>query len=158
MRNRSLRGFFSIGAGFSGLPDQYFLGPASARRGSKGGTAHAASHSAMALATRKALLVCGILSSLLYGAMIWTIASEGYVGGLLIAYGSLGLLWPFAPMHSREALAAGGGTLGDTMHVVLAGATVLLMFVAMGFAAGAFGNASASTPSQASLFSSRLAR
>jgi hypothetical protein len=93
----------------------------------------------MALATRKALLVCGILSSLLYGAMIWTIASEGYVGGLLIAYGSLGLLWPFAPMHSREALAAGGGTLGDTMHVVLAGATVLLMFVAMGFAAGAFG-------------------
>ena len=139
---------------------------------------------------RKALLVCGILSSLLYGAMIWTIGSEGYsrlsqapseltaigaptrplwtllgafytvlvtafgwgvwtsasrdralriVGGLLMAYGSLGLLWPFAPMHSREVLVAGGGTLGDTMHVVLAGVTVLLMFVAMGFAAGAFG-------------------
>jgi Protein of unknown function (DUF998) len=139
---------------------------------------------------RKALLVCGILSSLLYGAMIGAIGSEGYsrmsqtpseltaigaptrslwmllgavytvlvtafgwgvwksagrdpalriVGSLLVAYGSLGLLWPFAPMHEREVLAAGGGTLSDTMHVVLASATVLLMFVAMGFAARAFG-------------------
>jgi hypothetical protein len=139
---------------------------------------------------RKALLVCGILSSLLYGAMIVAIGSEGYsrisqtpseltaigaptrslwmqlgavytvlviafgwgvwksagrdrslriVGGLLVAYGSLGLLWPFAPMHQREVLAAGGGTLSDTMHVVLASATVLLMFVAMGVAARAFG-------------------
>ena len=139
---------------------------------------------------RKALLVCGILSSLLYGAMIGMIGSEGYsrisqtpseltaigastrslwmllgavytvlvtafgwgvwtsagrdralriVGGLLVAYGSLGLLWPFAPMHQREVLAAGGGTLSDTMHVVLASATVLLMFVAMGFAAKVFG-------------------
>ena len=139
---------------------------------------------------RKALLVCGILSSLLYGAMIGAPGSEGYsrmsqtpseltaigaptrslwmqlgavytvlvtafgwgvwksagrdralriVGGLLVAYGSLGLLWPFAPMHQREVLAAGGGTLSDTMHVVLASATVLLMFVAMGVAARAFG-------------------
>jgi hypothetical protein len=139
---------------------------------------------------RKALLVCGILSSLLYGAMIGAIGSEGYsrisqtpseltaigaptrslwmqlgavytvlviafgwgvwksagrdralriVGGLLVAYGSLGLLWPFAPMHQREVLAAGGGTLSDTMHVVLASATVLLMFVAMGIASRAFG-------------------
>jgi len=139
---------------------------------------------------RKALLLCGILSSLLYGAMIGAIGSEDYsrlsqtpselsaigaptrslwtllgavytvlvtafgcgvwasagrdralriVGGLLVAYGSLGLLWPFAPMHQREVLAAGGGTRGDTMHVILASATVLLMFVAMGIAARAFG-------------------
>ena len=139
---------------------------------------------------RKALLVCGILSSLLYGAMIGAIGSEGYsrisqtpseltaigaptrslwmllgavytvlvtafglgvwtsagrdralriLGGLLVAYGSLGLLWPFAPMHQREVLAAGGGTLSDTMHIVLASTTVLLMFVAMGCAARAFG-------------------
>ena len=139
---------------------------------------------------RKALLVCGILSSLLYGAMIGAIGSEGYsrisqtpseltaigaptrslwmllgavytvlvtafgwgvwksagrdralriVGGLLVAYGSLGLLWPFAPMHQREVLAAGGGTLSDTMHIVLASATVLLMFVAMGLQPAAFG-------------------
>ena len=138
----------------------------------------------------KALLVCGILSSLLYGAMIGAIGFDGYsrisqtpseltaigapmrslwmqlgavytvlvitfgwgvwksagrdralriVGGLLVAYGSLGLLWPFAPMHQREVLAAGGGTLSDTMHVVLGGVTVFLMFLAIGVGATAFG-------------------
>ena len=139
---------------------------------------------------RKALLVCGIVSSLLYGAMIGAIRFEGYslvsqvpseltaigaptrtlwmwlgsaytvlvaafgwgvwqsagrnravriVGGLMLAYGSLGLLWPFAAMHQREVLAAGGGTWSDTMHVVLGGVTVLLMFLAIGFGATAFG-------------------
>src|SRR4249920_496720 len=114
---------------------------------------------------RKALLVCGIFSSLLYGAMTVLIAMqwEGYnsasqtvselsaigaptrslwllpgalytvmvavfgwgvwrsadrshslriAGGLIVAYGSLGLLWPFAPMHLREVLASAGSTLG----------------------------------------------
>ena len=121
----------------------------------------------------KALLLCGIASSLLYALMIWTIRYEGYnpasqvpsertaigapterlwallgsiytllvaafgwgtwrsagsnrtvriVGGVVLAYASLGLLWPLAPMHQREVLAAGGGTLSDTMHVVLGGA------------------------------------
>jgi Protein of unknown function (DUF998) len=141
---------------------------------------------------RKALLVCGILSSLLYAAMTVFIAMqwEGYssasqvvselsaigastrslwvlpgavytvlvtafgwgvwksagrvrslrmVGGLILAYGSLGLLWPFAPMHLRETLAAGGSTLSDTMHLVLGGVTVLLMLLAIGFGAAAFG-------------------
>jgi len=49
------------------------------------------------------------------------------------------VLWPFAPMHLRETLAAGGGTLSDTMHLVLAGASVLLMLLAIGAAAAAFG-------------------
>ena len=140
-------------------------------------------------AWRKALLVCGIASSLLYAVMIWAIRYEGYnpvsqvpseltaigapterlwallapiytllvaafgwgiwrsagrnrtvrvVGGLILTYASLGLLWPFAPMHQREVLAAGGGTLGDTMHVVLGGVTVFLMFLAIGFGAAAF--------------------
>jgi hypothetical protein len=142
---------------------------------------------------RKALLICGILSSLLYAAMTVFIAMwwEGYssssqtiselsaigaptrslwvlpgaiytvlvtafgwgvwksadriralriVGGLIIAYGSLGLLWPFAPMHLRETLAVGGSTLSDTMHIVLSSVTVLLMLLAIGFgAAAAFG-------------------
>jgi len=139
---------------------------------------------------RKTLLVCGILSSMLYAVMIGAIGSDGYsrisqtpseltaigaparslwmllggvytvlvtafgwgvwksagrvralriVGALLVAYGSLGLLWPLAPMHQREVLAAGGGTLSDTMHIVLASTTVLLMFAGMGFAARAFG-------------------
>ena len=139
---------------------------------------------------RKLLLVCGIVSSLLYGAMIWAIRYEGYsrvsqvpseltaigaptralwarlgwiytvlvtafgwgvwesagrnravriVGSLILAYASLGLLWPFAAMHQREVLAAGGATLSDTMHVVLGGVTVFLMFLAIGFGATAFG-------------------
>ncbi len=142
---------------------------------------------------RKALLVCGILSSLLYVAMniIGAMQFEGYsslsqtvselsaigaptrplwvalgfvygvlviafglgvwvsaggkrslraVGGLLVAQGILGLAaWPFAPMHQREVLAAGGGTLTDTMHIILAMVTVLIMLLAIGFGATAFG-------------------
>jgi hypothetical protein len=61
------------------------------------------------------------------------------LGGLVLAYASLGLLWPFAAMHQREVLAAGGGTLSDTMHVVLGSVTVFLMFLAIGFGAAAFG-------------------
>ena len=141
-------------------------------------------------AWRKALLVCGIASSLLYAVMIWAIRYEGYslisqvpseltaigaptqrlwallapvytllvaafgwgiwrsagrhrpvriMGGLILVYASLGILWPFAAMHQREVLAAGGGTLSDTMHVVLGGVTVFLMFLALGFGAAAFG-------------------
>ncbi len=60
-------------------------------------------------------------------------------GGLILTYGSLGLLWPFAAMHQREVLATGGATWSDTMHVALGGVTVLLMFVAIGFGAAAFG-------------------
>lgn len=61
--------------------------------------------------------------------------------GLLLAYASLGLLWPFAAMHQREVLAAGGATFGDTLHVALGGITVFLMFLAIGFGAAAFGTA-----------------
>lgn len=61
------------------------------------------------------------------------------VGGLILAYASFGLLWPFAAMHQREVLAAGGGTFSDTLHVVLGGVTVLLMFLAIGVGATAFG-------------------
>ncbi len=61
------------------------------------------------------------------------------VGALVIAYGSLGLLWPFAPMHLRDVLAAGGATASDTMHIALATVTVILMLLAIGFGAAAFG-------------------
>jgi hypothetical protein len=139
---------------------------------------------------RKALLMCGIVSSVLYAVMIWAIRYDGYnplsqvpseltaigaptralwaqlgwiytglvaafgfglgrsarrqrsvriLGGLVLAYASLGLLWPFAAMHQREVLAAGGGTFSDTLHVALGGVTVLLMFLAIGVGATAFG-------------------
>ena len=60
-------------------------------------------------------------------------------GTLILVYGSLGLLWPFAPMHQREVLAAGGGTFGDTLHIALGAITVLLMLFAIGIGATAFG-------------------
>jgi hypothetical protein len=139
---------------------------------------------------RKILLVCGVLSSLLYVAMnvfvpmqwegyssasqtvselsaigaptrpLWVplgiaytllVAAFGWgvwasvrrnrplrvAGGLLVAYGAIGLAWP--PMHLRQVLAVGGGTLTDTMHIAFAIVTVLLMLLAMGFGAAAFG-------------------
>ena len=140
----------------------------------------------------RALIACGILSSLLYAAMnvvvaiqwdayssasqtvselsaigaptralwmwlaypytllviafgwgVWTSARRNrplhIVGGLLLAYGIIGLAWPFAPMHLREVLAAGGGTLSDTLHLVFTFVTVALMLLAMGFGAAALG-------------------
>jgi hypothetical protein len=42
-------------------------------------------------------------------------------------------------MHQREVLAAGGGTLSDTLHIVFTMITVPLMLLAMGFGAAAFG-------------------
>ena len=57
------------------------------------------------------------------------------VGGLILAYTSLGLLWPFAVMHQREGLAAGGATWSDTMHLVLGGVTVLSLLVTANLAA-----------------------
>ncbi|HEX2657717.1 MAG TPA: DUF998 domain-containing protein [Polyangia bacterium] len=64
-----------------------------------------------------------------------------FVGTLLVVYGALGLLWPFAPMHLREVLAAGGSTFTDKVHVSLAGVTVVIYLVALGVAAAALGRA-----------------
>jgi hypothetical protein len=78
-----------------------------------------------------------------FGLGVWRSAGGNgrlrVVGGLILAYASLGLLWPLAAMHQREVLAAGGGTLSDTLHRALAGVTVFLMFLAIGFAAAAVG-------------------
>lgn len=63
------------------------------------------------------------------------------MGGSILVYGALGIAWHFAPMHQREVLAAGGGTLSDTMHLVISFITVVLMLLAIGFGAAAFGNA-----------------
>jgi hypothetical protein len=78
-----------------------------------------------------------------FGIGVWKSAGRTRavrtVGGLILAYASLGLFWPFAPMHQREVLAAGGGTLSDTLHVALGAVTVFLMLLAIGFGARAFG-------------------
>jgi hypothetical protein len=74
---------------------------------------------------------------------VWKSAGENrrlrIAGGLLLAYGALGFLWPFAPMHLRETLAAGGGTISDTMHIALGAVTEVLYLLALGFAAAALG-------------------
>lgn len=147
------------------------------------------------LMVRKVLLVCGIVSSLLYvattiiGALVW----QGYnsisqsvselmaigapskpvvdplfiavcvleigfgvgvwlsagpkralrvVGGLLVGFGAFDLVGKFLPvgsMHQREALAAGGATLTDTLHLILAGVDTLFIFLIIGFGAFALG-------------------
>jgi hypothetical protein len=42
-------------------------------------------------------------------------------------------------MHLRETLAAGGGTISDTMHIALGAVTEVLYLLALGFAAAALG-------------------
>jgi len=140
--------------------------------------------------TRTILLVCGILSSLLYVAMnvvvpmqwegyssvsqtvselsaigaptrslwVWlavpyTILTAAFglgvwmsarrnvplriVGGVIVANALIGLAWP--PMHQRAVLAAGGGTLTDTLHIAWTVATNLLFMLAIGCGAAALG-------------------
>jgi len=88
----------------------------------------------------------GVLYTLLVIGFGWGVMESAggnrplrVVGGLMLAYGSLGILWPFAPMHLRETLAAGGATWNDTMHVALASVTVVLMLIAIGVGAAALG-------------------
>jgi hypothetical protein len=143
---------------------------------------------------RKSLLICGILSSLLYAALnvlvplqwpaynsaaqtvselsavgaptrtlwlwlcgpytllviafawgVWLSADYNrplrIAAALMLAYGVLGLIWPFAPMHPRSVLAAGGATFSDTLHIMLGAVTEVLYLLALGFAAFAFGKA-----------------
>lgn len=135
---------------------------------------------------RAALLACGILSTLLYAAMLvvvpmrwagyssvsqtvselsaigaptrplWEWPGAGYtllvalfgcgvlasagrgralrvVGGALTVHGVIGLFWP--PMHLRGS----AHTLTDTLHIVFTMVTVVLIMLAIGAGAAAFG-------------------
>ncbi len=53
--------------------------------------------------------------------------------GLIIVYSIFNFYWP--PMHQREVIALGGGTLTDTLHIVWAMITLFLMMLIMGFGA-----------------------
>lgn len=55
----------------------------------------------------------------------------------MIVSGIIGLGWP--PMHQRAVLAAGGGTLTDTLHLVWAAVTSLFFILEIGFGAAALG-------------------
>jgi hypothetical protein len=100
--------------------------------------------SAIEAPTRPLWVPLGVTYTLLVAAFGWGIwtSTRGnrplrVAGVLLIAYGIFGLGWP--PMHQRAALAAGGGTLSDTLHIVWSFVTVSLMLLAMGFGAAGFG-------------------
>jgi hypothetical protein len=75
-----------------------------------------------------------------FGWTVWTSARNRalcVVGALLFTQTVFGIFWP--PMHQRDVLAAGGGTLTDTMHIVWTIVTSLFFTVALGFGAAALG-------------------
>jgi hypothetical protein len=102
--------------------------------------------SAVGAPTRTIWFVLGTVYTLLvavFGWAVWKSAGDNRplrrTGFLLGISGIIGLGWSFAPMHQREVLAAGGGTISETFHIVFSVVTVLLMMLAIGFGAAAFG-------------------
>jgi len=85
-------------------------------------------------------LVYGVMM-LAFGWIVWKLAPPNralrVVGALLIANTLVGQLWP--PMHQREVLAAGGGTMTDTLHLVWAAITGVFFIFIVGIGAAAFG-------------------
>lgn len=77
-----------------------------------------------------------------FGWGIWRTAAKNQklrvVAILLGIYGISGFFWP--PMHQREVLAAGGRSFTDTMHIIFAVATVIMMLLTIRFGAVAFDN------------------
>ena len=74
-----------------------------------------------------------------FGFGVWGASrkrSQRIIGGLLIGYAVVGLVGLLFPIHQRGAEV----TFTDTMHSALAGVTVLLILLAMGFGAAAYGN------------------
>jgi hypothetical protein len=74
-----------------------------------------------------------------FGIGVWKSAdrkrSLQISGILLSAWGALGFVWLFFPMHMRGAI----GSTTDTMHLVMAGVTVPLMMLFIGFGSGVQG-------------------
>jgi hypothetical protein len=103
--------------------------------------------SAVGAETRSLWIPFGVVYSLLTLAFAFAVLNSPdrrrrvrVVGGASLLIGVIALaVWPFAPMHQREVLAAGGGTFSDTMHIARGMIDTLLLFTAMVAGAGAFG-------------------
>jgi hypothetical protein len=100
--------------------------------------------SAIGAPTRSLWIILGIVYAILMVAFGWGVRESAgqrqslrIAGTLLIVYAIIGLFWP--PMHQREMLAAGGGTLTDTMHIVFTVISVILMLVVIAFCAASLG-------------------
>jgi hypothetical protein len=77
---------------------------------------------------------------LAFGWTVWTSAPNRVlrvVGALLFTQTVFGIFWP--PMHQRTVLAAGGGSVTDTLHIVWTIITSLFFIAALGFGAFGFG-------------------
>jgi hypothetical membrane protein len=87
------------------------------------------------------LLMFYTLLVIAFGLGIWQSGEQNrnlrIAGGMMIAYAIIGVFWP--PMHTREALAAGEGSLTDTLHIAFTFITVPMMLLIIGFGAAAFG-------------------
>jgi hypothetical protein len=108
--------------------------------------------SAVGAPTRPLWVAMAIVYTLLVVAFGWGVrAAAGPAAGperrlritgiLLIVYGAMGVVWPFAPMHLREALVSGHGDFRDTMHIALGVVTNVVYLVALIVASGAIGKA-----------------
>jgi O-antigen ligase len=102
--------------------------------------------SAIGAPTRTLWVCLGIVYTIFIIAFGWGILQSAggnrplrIVGILMLLHGVIDMVWPFAPMHQREIIATGGGTLTDTMHIIMSMITVLLMMLMIGFGAVAFG-------------------
>lgn len=100
--------------------------------------------SAIGAPTRILWVLLCILYPLIFAAFGWgVLKSSGrnralrIVGSLILVYCVINFYWP--PMHQREVLAAGGGTLTDILHITWAMITLIFMMMIMGFGAAAFG-------------------
>jgi hypothetical protein len=100
--------------------------------------------SAIDAPTRPLWVSLAIVYSMFMIAFGWGVWQSGVIykrfriaGLLLIANAIIGLFWP--PMHQREVLAAGGGSLTDTLHIVFSFVSVLLMSFVIVLSTGAFG-------------------
>ena len=99
--------------------------------------------SAIGAPTRPLWMVLGMIYSALMMAFGWTVWKSApnralrIVGALLFTQTVFGVFWP--PMHQRAVLAAVGGTMTDTLHIVWTVVTSVLFMVALGFGAAALG-------------------
>ncbi|HVZ72869.1 MAG TPA: DUF998 domain-containing protein [Polyangia bacterium] len=104
--------------------------------------------SAVGAPTRPLWTALGALYTLSIAAFGWGVRAAARdnrrlraAGALIVVYAAMGLVWPFAPMHLRETLAAGGGSASDTLHIALGAVTEIVYALALGFAAAALGKA-----------------
>ena len=85
-------------------------------------------------------MVYGVLM-VAFGWIVWKSAPPNralrVVGALLVAHTVFAQFWP--PMHQRAVLAAGGGTMTDTLHLVWAAITGFFFMLMVGFGAAALG-------------------